>query len=207
MTPFTAEHSPTKARAPSPLLEQQRSIGRSLSLGDKSNFFCLGAVPIGATSDNEADSPSAGEECLRPRADTASAGPSDSARLERVSRPNDNVCGVDAGDGDSSSDNVTQDKISGGTSERGSPGGTRRGSGVVADFIAKHRERSPRRPAAPESEVSKSDVSKSDVSKPPPELLRSKGKKPPRVPRMKRMASADAGDASGRGKTGVCKVS
>lgn len=82
-------------------------------------------------------------------------------------------------------------------------GGANRGSGSlgVAEIIARQRQRSSPRPTAGPGPWGDDP--------PPPAVSRMKGKKPPRVPRMKRMASGDSdgGGARGRGGKNVCKVS
>lgn len=178
----------------SPLPGQQRSIGRSSSLGDMESYFgtTLTSSPKGSDTDSSADG-GRRSGAARRRADTGG------------------LFGLFGGGGAGAGAGAAGFSTSGGGSFSSSgsgdgddhSGSANRGSGGlgVAEIIARQRQRSSPRPTAGPGPWGDDP--------PPPAVSRMKGKKPPRVPRMKRMASGDSdgGGARGRGGKNVCKVS
>ena len=194
-----AEDSPTGTGTMSPLPGQQRSIGRSSSLGDMENYFNFNTTPASpkGSDDSNADGGSRNSRATRSRANTGG------------------LLGLFGGGGGGGS---TDGDETGGTHRGccsspslscehghhhrhrrdGSGSGSGSGSLVVAEIIARQRQRSPRPTAGP---------GPWGDDPPPPAVSRMKGKKPPRVPRMKRMPSGDSADGGGAKGKGVCKVS
>lgn len=222
-----AENSPTGTGTLSPLPGHQRSIGRSSSLGDIQSFFdTVVASPKGTSAGG-------GEaRAARRRADTGGL-------LERVflgvgiDGSGSGSCSGGGGGG-SSGCSDGDDK---GSPVDWAPLGSGHGSTVVSQVAAFEKQRrqqrqdcSPRPPTDTDTDTDgdlgvgsgvgggvgggvgavgvPAEKGRDDDSA-PPAVSRMKGKKPPRVPRMKRMASAGDGSegGGGKGKGGVCKVS
>ncbi|CBN76228.1 Rab8E, RAB family GTPase [Ectocarpus siliculosus] len=194
------EDSPTGTGTMSPLPGHQRSIGRSSSLGDMESYFgtSLGS-PNGSDIDSSADGGGGGSSGVpRRRADTGglfglfSGGGGGGGKDVRERGGGFSCCSPKQDAGAGACEHPYRRRVDGS------------GSLAVAEIIARQRQRSPRPTAGP---------GPWGDDPPPPAVSRMKGKKPPRVPRMKRMSSSDLADGVGvggaRGKAGknVCKVS
>lgn len=191
--PRTSEVSPTGTGTLSPLPGHQRSIGRTSSLADIESYNTPPSPNLNPKS-------SSGDNCLgegdggRRRADTGNF-------LERVFRG-----GGGGGGSDDIGDVVEQQQQKNG--QQGSPSSLCSPSSSQADSMA---DPSGTGGGGTEVALDQNHQSEPAVTATGANVLRTKGKKPPRVPRIRRQDPPGAGEGGGagggRGRGKGCKIS